>query len=83
MWYTANVPKTLDFVDKIGVDQHDSNPNVLATSLKSAQRGDELILSTITLDLLYAAVPHEPTLGPITTPLIISHYCLGRLGEAQ
>ena len=51
--------------------------------LNFEKRGDELILSTITLDLLYAAVPHEPTLGPITTPLIISQYCLGRLATAQ
>jgi hypothetical protein len=55
----------------IGVDQQERNPNCSTTPRKSAHSGSTLASSTMTGAPRHAAVPHEPTFGPITTPSIM------------
>ena len=56
----------------IGVDQHARSPASSASSRKSAHNGSVSMSSTITCSRRKAAVPHEPTDEPISTPWIAS-----------
>ena len=64
--------KTSPSALSIGVDQQAFKPYSAATSLPSSQRKSFGISVTITFFLVKAAVPQEPTLSPISTPLTAS-----------
>src|SRR5438105_14408273 len=76
----ANVPITLPSEEKIGVDQHARSECVKAKSRKSAHNGSAAMADTITCSARYAAVPHEPTEGPMKAPAIASVQAFGRFG---
>src|SRR5712691_11313045 len=76
------VPRTsLSFVT-IGCDQAERRPLRNATSRKATQKGSVEISETITLFLRNAAVPQEPTQGPIFTGFTNSAHSLGTRGPA-
>ena len=52
----------------IGVDQHARRPCGNASARYGSQFGCVAMSSTTTARLWNAAVPHEPTAGPIATP---------------
>ena len=78
----AKVPSTSPSFDKIGVDQQAAKLCFFARSANGAHNGSVAILLTIIGFFRKAAVPHEPTPSPISTPSIASQYSLGRLGDA-
>src|SRR3954463_7838585 len=78
----ANVPITLPSDEKIGVDQQARSECANASSRKSVHSGSAAISDTITCSARNAAVPHEPTKGPMKVPSIASVYVFARFGAA-
>src|SRR5574343_1777465 len=80
--YSAKVPSTLPSGDLIGDDQQAPKPKLAANSRKSAHSGSLPISATNTGSPRKAAVPQDPTAGPIFTPSTSRVYSAGRLGPA-
>src|SRR5271154_4266096 len=68
------VPRTSPFFEISGCDQAARNPLLKAASRKMAHKGSVAMSVTITRLFRKAAVPQEPTQGPIAT---------GRMAAAQ
>src|SRR5260370_7480268 len=76
------VPRTSPTFEIIGLEHAERRPLRRATSRNSDHKGSVAITETISLFLRNAAVPQEPTQGPIFTGLTNSAHSLGIRGPA-
>src|SRR3989442_13504837 len=78
----AKVPNTVPSEDRIGVDQQARRPCAKGRSRYAAHSGSAAMSETITGAARYAAVMHDPPVGPMATPSMASRYLCGRRGAA-
>src|SRR2546428_6551641 len=78
----AKVPNTVPSADRIGVDQQARRPCAKGRSRYAAHSGSAAMSETITGAARYAAVMHDPPVGPMATPSMASMYLCGRRGAA-
>src|SRR2546430_11607489 len=76
----AKVPNTVPSADRIGVDQQARRPCAKGRSRYAAHSGSAAMSETITGAARYAAVMHDPPVGPMATPSMASRYLCGRRG---
>src|SRR5260370_33886450 len=76
------LPSISPSFETIGWDHAERRPLRRARSRNSDHKGSVAISETITLFLRNAAVPQEPTRGPIFTGLTNSAHSLGTRGPA-
>ena len=67
---------------RIGIEKQEHRPWGSATSRNAAHSGSVAMSVTSTGSRRYAAVPQEPTDGPMGTPSTAALYAAGRLGPA-
>jgi hypothetical protein len=80
--YMAKVPSTAPCFESSGCVHWARSPWLNATSRKSTHKGSLAIFDVITDCFRNAAVPHDPTHGPIVSGVMVADHPLGTRGPA-